>query len=118
MHRQLGLLLEIQDLKMQRNGLADGSLADLESGVFDIEIADAIKSLEEKVEQLEGRLDRRIVARYRRIARTASRVVVPVINGICYGCFVAVARASAVEADRNSRVETCEQCGCFLYHVD
>ena len=58
MHPQLELLLEIQDLRMQRRGLADGTLTDLEADVFDIEIEDAIRSLDEKVEELEGRLER------------------------------------------------------------
>ena len=117
MHQQLELLLEIQDLRMQRRGLADGTLTDLETEVFDIKIEDAIRSLDEKVEELEQRLTRGVQERYRRIASQAPRVVAPVINGICYGCFVAVSTARASEADRNLRVESCEYCGCFLYHV-
>lgn len=118
MHPQLELLLEIQDLRMQRRGLADGSLKDLEADVFDIKIEDAIRSLDEKVEELAGRLDRGVAARYRRIAANARRVVAPVLNGICYGCFVALSTARASEAARNLRVESCEHCGCFLYHLD
>ncbi|WP_423929810.1 hypothetical protein [Candidatus Palauibacter sp.] len=118
MHPQLELLLEIQDLRMQRRGLADGTLTDLEADVFDIKIEDAIRSLDEKVEELEGRLDRGVRARYHRIADSASRVVAPVLNGICYGCFVALSTARASEADRNLRVDSCEYCGCFLYHLD
>ena len=57
-------------------------------------------------------------ARYQKIAGVAPRVVAPVLNGICYSCFVALATARASEADRNSRVASCEYCGCFLYHPD
>lgn len=116
MDQQLELLLEIQDLRMQRRELTDGS-TDLEAEVFDVKIEDAIRSLDEKVEELADRLGRGIRERYRRIADKAPRVVAPVINGICYGCFVAVSTARASEADRNLRVESCEYCGCFLYHV-
>ncbi|WP_420448128.1 hypothetical protein [Candidatus Palauibacter sp.] len=117
MDQQLELLLEIQDLRMQRRGLTDGTLTDLETEVFDIKIEDAIQSLDEKVEELEQKLAPGIKDRYRRIADKAPRVVASVINGICYGCFVAVSTARASEADRNLRVESCEYCGCFLYHV-
>lgn len=116
MDQQLELLLEIQDLRMQRRELTDGS-TDLEAEVFDVKIEDAIRSLDEKVEELSQRLTRGIRDRYLRIADKAPRVVAPVINGICYGCFVAVSTARASEADRNFRVESCEYCGCFLYHV-
>ncbi|MDE2719659.1 hypothetical protein [Candidatus Palauibacter polyketidifaciens] len=116
MDQQLELLLEIQDLRMQRRELTDGS-TDLEAEVFDVKIEDAIRSLDEKVEELAAKLTRGIRERYRRIADKAPRVVAPVINGICYGCFVAVSTARASEADRNLRVESCEYCGCFLYHV-
>ena len=118
MHPQLELLLEIQDLRMQRRGLADGTLTDLEADIFDIEIEDAIRSLDEKVEELEGRLERGVRQRYQRIAANAPRVVAPVLNGICYGCFVALSTARASEADRNLRVESCDYCGCFQYHLD
>ncbi|MBV9109134.1 MAG: nucleotide-binding protein, partial [Gemmatimonadetes bacterium] len=46
------------------------------------------------------------------------RVVVPVINGTCYGCFVAVPTAQASDAERNAEIRSCENCGRFLYHVD
>jgi predicted nucleic acid-binding Zn-ribbon protein len=117
-HAQLELLLEIQDLQTQRQGMEDGSLADVESGVFAVEIGDAIVILDEKVEELKERLNEEIRERYRRMAAKGMRAVSPVLNGICYGCFMAVATARAAEAGRNSRVENCEHCGRFLYHVD
>lgn len=118
MHPQLELLLEIQDLKMQRRGLADGTLGAVESEVFAIRVEDAIGVLDEKVGELEERLSGAVRDRYHRIVTVVPRVVAPVLNGICYGCFVAIATARAVEAYRNDRVESCEYCGCFLYHLD
>ena len=118
MHAQLELLLEIQDLKMQRHGLADGTLGDVESDVFDIKVEDAIQVLDEKVEELEERLIGTVRKRYHRIDGVAPRVVAPVLNGICYNCFLAVSTSRAKEAGRNQKVESCEYCGCFLYHPD
>lgn len=118
MHAQLELLLEIQDLQTQRQGMEDGSLADVESTVFPVKLVDAIAVLDEKVGELENRLSEEIRERYRRMSGKGMRAVSPVLNGICYGCFMAVATARASEAGRNSRVENCEHCGRFLYHVD
>lgn len=118
MHAQLELLLEIQDLQTQRQGMEDGTLAAVESAVFAVQLPDAISVLDEKVGELEDRLTEEIRERYRRMTGKGMRTVSPVLNGICYGCFMAVATARASEAGRNSRVENCEHCGRFLYHVD
>jgi len=117
MHTQLQLLLEIQDLRSQRHGLKDGTLGSVESDVFAVELGDAITLLDEKVAELEGRLTEEIHERYRKMSDKGMRTVVPVLSGICYGCFMAVATARASDAGRNSRVENCEHCGRFLYHV-
>lgn len=118
MHPQLELLLEIQDLRAQRHGMEDGTLAAVESGVFAVRLEEAIAVLDEKVGELEDRLTDGIRERYRRLTEKEMRTVSPVLNGICYGCFMAVATARASEASRNSRVENCEHCGRFLYHVE
>lgn len=117
MHAQLELLLEIQDLRAQRHEL-DQDLANVESDVFAIQIDDARTALDDKVMELEDRLDDDVRQRYRLISSKGMRPVVPVLNGICYGCFMAVATARASEAGRNLRVENCEHCGRFVYHVD
>lgn len=116
MHPQLELLLEIQDLQMQRKGLASESLGEVETELFAILPEEAVEVLGEKVAELEARLESDVRSRYTQVSSRGPRVVVPVLNGICYGCFVAVATARASEVDRNSRVESCEHCGSFLYH--
>ncbi len=118
MHAQLALLLEIQDLRAQREGMTEEALAALETQVFDVEIDEALAALDEKVEELEGRLEDGIRKRYRGMASKGMKTVAPVLNGICYGCFMAVSTARGSAADRNRRVENCEHCGRFLYHVD
>jgi predicted nucleic acid-binding Zn-ribbon protein len=118
MHVQLELLLEIQDLRSQRAGLRDDALAEMEAGYFEIEIGDAIELLESKLAELESRLDPEVRSRYDTITEHGLRAVVPVLSGICYGCFVAVPTAWASEAARNARLDVCENCGRFLYHVE
>ncbi|MBT8462948.1 MAG: hypothetical protein KJO44_10555 [Gemmatimonadetes bacterium] len=49
---------------------------------------------------------------------TLDRAVVPVLSGICYGCFVATPTAWSSEAGRNDSIGVCDHCGRFLYYVD
>lgn len=116
-HKQLELLLEIQDLRGQRAGLRKGNLREMESDLFEVKIDDAIARLAAKVTELEERLEPSTRRRYRQLTDKGLRAVVPVLSGICYGCFMAVPTAWA-SGDRNERIEICENCGRFLYHVD
>ncbi len=118
MHPQLELLLEIQDLRSQSVGLHEEPLRAVESKLFEVEIEDAVQRLDEKVIELEERLSPEVRHRYRMIKDKGDRAVVPVLAGICYGCFMAVPTAWASEAARNRRIDVCENCGRFLYHVD
>lgn len=119
MHPQLEILLEMQDLRSQARALREEAAErEVESDVFDMKIEEALEHLREKVRELEDRLDPEVRSTYDRIAGQVDRVVVPVLNGICYGCFMAVPRAWASEAKENESVRVCENCGRFLYYVD
>ena len=118
MNPDLMTLLEIQDLRSKIQELSDeGELEALEQEHFNIDVDEAIASLEERVEALREELDPRIRSRYDRVRDSVDRVVVPVINGVCYGCFVSVATAVAGEEAPNESVQSCENCGRFLYFL-
>ncbi len=117
MHPQLETLLEIQDLKTQRRELEE-SQREVQESVFGLSTEQALAQLDEKVAELEESLPPLVRTRYRRMAARNARVVVPVIGGTCYGCFVQVPTARSSDADRNAEVRSCENCGRFLYHVD
>lgn len=122
MDPQLEILLEIQDLRAQKEALEEEEqegVREVESEVFEVEIDEAIEKLGEKIERLENRLERPAADRYERIGGpSGKRVVVPVVDGICYGCFMRVPTAWASDAERNEQLESCDNCGRFLYHVE
>jgi len=118
MHPQLELLLELQDLHTQRRALQDEPLRDMEEAVFDLKPEEALELLDVKITELVGRLDPGIQSRYLSFIGTLGRAVVPVLNGICYGCFVATPTAWSAEAGRNDNIGVCAHCGRFLYYVD
>ncbi|MGD2070928.1 MAG: hypothetical protein PVI57_19820 [Gemmatimonadota bacterium] len=118
MNPDLMTLLEIQDLRSKIRELQDSEqLEALEQEHFNIDPEEAVDHLRSRIEALEGELGDRIRRRYQRVAASLDRVVVPVINGVCYGCFVAVATAVAREEDPNESVQSCENCGRFLYFL-
>jgi predicted nucleic acid-binding Zn-ribbon protein len=118
MHHQLELLLQIQDLKAQRRELREsGGGRAVEEQEFNIDIDDAIAQLDTRIDELKEDLPAQVRSRLERFATTGGRAVVPVINGICYGCFTAVATASMAELGRNDNINYCESCGRFLYVV-
>jgi predicted nucleic acid-binding Zn-ribbon protein len=119
MHPQLETLLEIQDLKTQRSDLLDqeGQI-NVEREVFQISVDDAIQQLDEKIVEMEESLDPPVRSRYRRLSGSRGRFVVPVINGTCFGCFVSIPTAVLSDADRNTHLQHCDNCGRFLYLID
>jgi len=116
LHPQLVTLLEIQDLRTKIDELeGETELDELEREHFNIDPQEAVEQLRGRIEALEDGLDRRIRSRYDRVKKSLKRVVVPVINGVCYGGYVSIATAVAREQDPNEAVQSCESCGRFIY---
>lgn len=121
LHPQLDLLLQIQDLMNQQRELvgAEGEAtregARVEVEEFHVDVEQAVATIEAKIQDLVAELEPEIRSHYQRIARGRKRVVVPAINGVCYGCFVSVATAEWPDVARNDNVRHCVNCGRFLY---
>jgi predicted nucleic acid-binding Zn-ribbon protein len=118
MHPQLELLLELQDLQTQRRALQEELLGEFEEELFELHPAEAVEMLDAKITEIAGRLEPAIQKRYLDLSATLDRAVAPVLNGICYGCFVATPTAWSSEAGRNEHLGVCAYCGRFLYYVD
>ena len=116
MDPQLMILLELQDLRAHRKELAESEAAGrVEEEHFHIDPQAAGQELDVKIGELEGQLAPGVRARYDRIAPNRDRVVVPVINGVCYGCFVSIPTATAGDYESRSDLQGCEHCGSFIY---
>jgi predicted nucleic acid-binding Zn-ribbon protein len=117
MHPQLEVLLELQDLKAQKREMEEAaeSSREIEQQVFKVRPEDAIAQIMAKIEEMEAALKPEVASRYRPPAATRDRTVTPVLDGICYGCFMAVPTSVA---PTNEKIHWCENCGSFLYFVD
>jgi predicted nucleic acid-binding Zn-ribbon protein len=119
MHAQLEILLQVQDLKAQRRDLAEGmSERQVQQEAFALEADRAIVQLEEKIGELLDELEPKIRKRYDRLEVGVQRPVVPVIKGMCYGCFVSVSISVASDPQERAKLRNCDHCGRFLYFVD
>lgn len=119
MHPQLEILLQVQDLKAQHRELsATEGERQVEEEEFQVDIDGALAQLDGKIQELEDELGAAVRARYLRIAAGRGRAVVPVINGLCYGCFMAIPTALASEITQNDDLRHCDHCGRFLYMIE
>jgi len=108
------LLLEIQDLHLHRTALLEEPGFDsMQEKHFNIDPKAAAQALDEKILELKKGLDPAIQRRCDRAFKSLGRMVVPVIEGVCYGCFVSIPTSRVGEGNRS--VDTCESCGRFIY---
>lgn len=119
MHPQLEVLLQLQDLKAQRRELRDGEVSRrMEEEEFRVDVEAALLDLNQKITELEAELSPPVKKRYDRIVATRGLPTVPAIKGTCYGCFVSIATATVSGHARNEELNTCVNCGRFVYFVD
>ncbi len=118
LHPQLDILLQIQDLQAQRRDLLEPEPARrVEEEEFHVDVDEAVQQIDAKIAELRESLAPNVRARYDRVAGAHRRVVVPVIGGTCYGCFTMIATAAA-GSRRNDIIQSCENCGRFVYIID
>ena len=116
MNPQLQILIALQDILLLIRETEDPS-SQRAMDKMGFEMSN-LESLEATKKELETQLKPPIRGEYRRVSRRYGRFVAPVINGICYGCFVKIPSAIDASEDRNKTLNRCENCGMFLYWVD
>lgn len=118
MNPQLQVLIALQDILLLIREAKDPSrkraLGKMGFKMTNLDV----DALEETRTNLEGQLNPSILSEYTRARSRYGRIVAPVINSICYGCFVKIPFAIDAADDRNKKLYRCENCGMFLYWVD
>jgi hypothetical protein len=91
-----------------------------ERGEKEAQLAGVLKELERLQELRKGqasRLDADMLHQYTRVMRSRGLVVVPVREGSCGGCGVALPPQTFVEVRRNDRMFICPSCSRILYYA-
>lgn len=74
-----------------------------------------LASLKEARKGQASRLDSSLLQQYARLAKTRGVAVVPVKDGSCTGCGIALTPQTYAEVRRNDRMFTCSSCNRILY---
>lgn len=85
----------------------------METNDFHIDPEVAAGALEERIGDLMAQLEPAVRQRCERGLPALGRMLVPVIGGVCYGCFVSIPTARSGEV--NQKLRACESCGRFIY---
>lgn len=107
------ILVALQDLEqMIREAEDPGNRAALEKMGFPVTGIEELKAAQTK---LEASLTPQVLSRYRRLTdRAGGHAVVPVVDGVCTGCFMNVP-TSFTSSVNVGKVMYCETCGRILF---
>lgn len=75
---------------------------------------DNIEKLKDAREKIIEKLGPQLYNKYERIKNAYGNSVVPVVNGICLGCFSVLPTALVSQKDNNEKIINCPNCGRFL----
>ncbi|HUP18942.1 MAG TPA: C4-type zinc ribbon domain-containing protein [Gemmatimonadota bacterium] len=103
-------LIALQDLQQLQRDLQESSYQDLGFEKLDPAV------IGEEVEGLREEIDPRFLQRFDHIRKKYERPLVPVRNGVCYGCFVRFPTARLADFEGDVPL-TCESCGRLLYRI-
>lgn len=65
-----------------------------------------------------AKIDPKLMARYQRVMRSRSVAVVPVVNGVCKGCHMAIPPQLNNNLIRMSNIESCPRCTRLIYRKE
>jgi predicted nucleic acid-binding Zn-ribbon protein len=108
MHKQLEFLITLHDLDLLLKGVNDEKEAGFEVKKHKEELLQAREKVMKELKPI-------FLSRYEKLADRYATAITPVIEGICYGCFVTLPSAFVVRKSKNEEVSTCPNCGRFIY---
>lgn len=111
---QVEFLVLLQDIDLMIRELGNEKTAKEEKKLgFELK---GIETLREARDQLASKIDGDLLRRYERIIVRFPRAVVPMRDGVCFGCFVRQPAHRAVTGQVDeSAIESCNHCGRILF---
>lgn len=117
MKKQMSLLSKLQTFDKHVDGMYKAGLP----GPNDSrKMTKKQKLLANEREDLTRRISEPVLRTYERMrdSRMKSNAVVPVINGVCQGCYMVVTKSVVMELMKAGRLILCEHCGRILFLTD
>ncbi len=109
---QAKILVALQDLDQLIKEVGDDKTSgELKEMGFQL---DGVEELHNQRAALADRLKPQIRSRYERLHKTYDRIVVPVSDDLCLGCFAKIPTSFKSLSEKQA-ILTCENCGRMLY---
>ncbi|HHS13793.1 MAG TPA: hypothetical protein ENN03_08535 [bacterium] len=108
---QLELLVLYQDISMM---LLEAEQEEKKAG-FKLK---GRESLEKARDDLGKRIETRLLRTFQRLNTRYIRVIAPVQDGTCLGCFARLPTSYEASGRSDQTIMTCEQCGRILYWIE
>lgn len=118
MNNQLALLIQLSDLDTQLEELNIERVRDKEA-----EIGFKMHARENEIKKMRDSIrkkidDDKLVLYDKILKRYKMRAVTQVVEGVCYGCFMALPLQYVSDSEKNSRIITCPNCGRLLFWIE
>lgn len=114
MNRELELLMQLQDLDLMLRELGTEPAAAAEKKLG-FSLTGGAETIKKARAQLANQLSSDCLKMYERIATRYPRAIVPMRDGVCFGCFVRQPTKKAAELEPEDQMEHCQRCGRILF---
>ena len=113
MHPEVERLILLQDLDLMIQEFSDAKKANAEKKLgFDL---GDLSTLQSARDDLVKRVDPSLLKRYERLRDRYPRPIVPIKDGVCFGCFVRRPEKQSVAEAVQDDIEFCERCARILF---
>lgn len=117
MNETLQILLELQHIDRRLKDLNDPvERKQMDEMGFKFDPDNEAK-LEKLWKNRAAQLDGEILEHYKLLMQRYGQAIVPMDQGICLGCFMALPTAQLQIVQQNQNVKTCTHCGRILYSI-
>src|SRR5437879_542940 len=108
--------MQLQDLDLMIRELGNEKAMTAEKKLgFELR---GIETLTDARQQLAKKIDPDLLRRYERVQGRFARAIVPMRDGVCFGCFVRQPAQKAVGDQPDPKlVESCQHCGRILFRL-
>ncbi len=113
MHSDLEFLVILNDIDLMLDDLGKGNAEVEEKLGFDVSRKE---KLEKARDDMRGKCSEAVLRRYDRVRGKYGKVISPVFDGVCYGCFQRL-HTELAQISRNEKILSCPHCGRFLYFM-
>lgn len=117
MHKDLEMIIRLNDLETLLKDLEEGSLTAAAEESLGFTLGKKEKVAKAR-DEIRAQADRRLLSRFDTVFRKYGKAVAPVLKGVAYCCFERLPLNLCATHAQNQEITTCPHCGRFLYFLE